>query len=46
MNISISFGGLKLKVSFELSLKSVYVREYSRKINGRQVIVRAHYRRR
>lgn len=44
MEVSITVGGLKLKVSCEIYSKSVFVRGHYKVINGKWVYVKPYYR--
>ena len=45
MEVTIAFGGLKLKVSYEPVRKPVLVRGHLRVVNGKKVYVKPHFRR-
>ena len=44
MEVTIAFGGLKLKVSYEPKRKPVFVRGHDKMINGKLVSVKPHFR--
>lgn len=45
MEVTIAFGGLKLKVSYEPKRKPVFVRGHDKMNNGKLVSVKPHFRR-